>query len=341
MQCMILEEFKAPLVLREREIPSPGEGEAVVKVGATGVCQTDIKIWQGKHPAVRKLPIVPGHEVAGEIVEVGRGVDKSHIGKHVVVFSYHVCGECRYCQEGRESLCSNLKGQIGFNIDGGYAEYLKAPADCLIIISKDIPFEKAAILTDAVATPYHALTSKAKTKPGETVAIIGTGGLGLHAVQIAKMLGARVIAIDISEQALVVAQKMGAEWTIKVPKDGLTKKIIDLSEGRGVDTVVDFTGNPRMEMLALEILKVAGRFVLVAYDSNNPFQVNSQLMVSKELEIYGARWCGRGEFKKCIDLVSSSKVEPFVGEVHPLIEANSILKRLQKGEILGRAVLVP
>ena len=341
MHCMILEEFKAPLVLREREIPTPGEGEVIVKVGASGVCQTDIKIWQGNHPAAMKLPLVPGHEVAGEIVEVGRGVDKSHIGKHVVVFPYHVCGECKFCQEGRDSLCSNVKGQIGFNIDGGFAEYLKAPAECVFFISKDISFEKAAILTDAVATPYHALTSKAKTKAGETVAIIGTGGLGLHAIQIAKILGARVIAIDINEQALVVAQEMGAEWTIKVTEDVLTKKIIDLSEGRGIDAVVDFTGNPRMEMLALEILKVAGRFVLVAYDFNNPFQVNSPLVVSKELEIYGARWCGRGEFKQCIDLVSGSKVEPFVGEVHPLIEANSILKRLQKGEILGRAVLVP
>ena len=341
MKCMVLEEFGAPLVPREREIPTPGDGEAILKVGACGVCQTDLKVTQGKHPSVKRLPLIPGHEVAGKVVEVGKGVDKHYIGKHAVVFNYLVCGTCAFCRAGRHSLCAHLKGSIGMSRDGGYSEYVKVPDECLYPISDAIPFEKAATLTDAVATPYHALTSKAKIQKGETVAVIGVGGLGLNAIQIARVLGARVVAVDVKEKALDMARKLGAGWTINVTKDNLLKETMALTEGRGVDAVIELTGKPEMEQLGLEILKVAGRFVLVAYNTSNPFQVKSFLMVSKELEVYGARWCGRDEFKQCIDLVSDSKVDPVVGEVHPLSEANLALNRLQKGEILGRAVLVP
>lgn len=152
MKSMALERFGSPLVLRNRDIPVPGHGDVTLKVGACGVCQTDLKICQGKHPAARNVPIVPGHEVAGEIVQVGHGVSKDHIGKRAVIYSYQVCGECVFCTKGRESLCVNVKGQVGMSMDGGYAEYIKIPADALFFIGKDMDFERAATLTDAVAT---------------------------------------------------------------------------------------------------------------------------------------------------------------------------------------------
>jgi len=341
MQSMVLEEFGAPLVLRDREIPVPDEGEVVLKVRACGVCQTDLKICHGKHPGARKVPLIPGHEVAGEIVQVGKGVDKIPIGKHAVVYNYLICGECEFCRAGRENLCTAIKGTVGFSRDGGFAEYIKVPSKCVLLIDSHVAFEKAAIMTDAVVTPYHALTSKAKTKEGDIVAIMGVGGLGVHAIQIAKMLGAKVMAIDVKDEALSLARDMGADWTLAVRIEGTRKQIMDLTKGRGVDTVVELTGNIDMENLSLNILKPAGRMVVVAYNLSGPFQVNSSLVVSKELEIYGSRWCGREEFKKCIDLVADAKIEPFVGEVHPLKEANSILDRLEKGDIIGRAVLVP
>ena len=171
MKCMVLEEFNASLVLRERDTPTPGPGETILRVGAAGACRTDLKIWHGNHPAAGKLPLVPGHEIAGEVVEVGKGVDNNIKGRHAVVFAYLSCGECRFCKTGQEPLCSNLKGQIGFNLDGGFAEYVRVPLNSLFFIRPDIPFEQAAILADAVATPYRALTSKIKIRPGETLAV--------------------------------------------------------------------------------------------------------------------------------------------------------------------------
>ncbi len=340
MLCMVLEEFGAPLVQAEREIPVAGKGDVILKVGACGVCQTDLKVWSGSHPAVKHLPIVLGHEVAGEIVDAGPGVEETHLGKRAVIFLYNTCGACKFCREKRESLCINLKGQVGMTMDGGYAEYIKVPVGLAYQISDHVPFEKAAILTDAVVTPYHALVSKARVQPDELVALFGTGGLGLHAVQIAKVLGAKVIAVDISDQALKLAESMGADWTLK-SGEALFEQIRDISGDKAVDVVVDFTGHPEMEALALDVLGPGGKFVTVAYNPAKSFPANSFLIVSKELEIYGARWCGSGDFEKCIELVSSSKVVPHVDEVYPLAEANDVLEKLERGEFVGRAVLIP
>ena len=338
---MVLEAFGAPLVLQERDIPLPHEGEVLLKVEACGVCQTDLKICQGKHPAVRDVPVIPGHEVAGEIVEVGKNIDKGYFGKRVVVYAYNVCGECEFCRAGRESLCANLKGQVGFSMPGGFSEYIRIPANSVFTIDDHVPYEKAAILTDAVVTPYHAIKSKARVKEGETIAVIGVGGLGLHAIQIAKLFGAKVIAIDLKELSLKLAKDMGADWTIKGDDVDLPATVKEITSGQGVNTVLELTGNPDVESLATRLLKISGKLVLMAYNTSQPFQVNSLTMVSREIEIYGARWCGREEFKECVELVSAGKIEPYVGEVHPLLKANSILKRLQEGEILGRAVLIP
>ncbi|MCJ7782707.1 MAG: alcohol dehydrogenase catalytic domain-containing protein [Desulfobacterales bacterium] len=341
MKCMVLEEFNASLVLRERDRPTPGPGETILRVGAAGACRTDLKIWHGNHPAAGKLPLVPGHEIAGEVVEVGKGVDKDIKGRHAVVFAYLSCGECSFCKTGHEPLCTHLKGQIGFNLDGGFAEYVKVPLNSLFFIRPDIPFEQAAILADAVATPYRALTSKIKIQPGETLAVIGAGGLGIHAVQIARAFGARVLAIDINGKALAMARVMGAEKTLLVTQEDPTEEMRDLSEGKGVDAVIEFVGKPEMQRAALHMLKVAGRFAAVGYNADSPFQVNSQLLVSKELKIYGSRSCGRKDLQEVIDLVSTSKIKPFVAECHPLLEANLVLSKLERGQMVGRSVLVP
>jgi alcohol dehydrogenase, propanol-preferring len=338
---MVLEEFNAPLVPRDREMPTPNAGEVILKVGGCGICRTDLKVWSGIHPAIKKLPQVLGHEVAGEVVEVGKSVDKGLLGKHAVIYFYLSCGTCLFCRSGREILCNNLKGQIGFNLDGGYAEYVKAPADCLFLIRPDIPLTQAAIITDAIATPYRALTSKAKIQPGQLLAVIGAGGLGLHALQIARALGARVIAMDINEKALAMAKELGAEGTFQMTKDDPTEAIMELSGGEGFDAVMDFVGKPSIQSLGLNLLKVAGKFVAVGYNPTDSFPVNSMRLVSRELEIYGSRSCGRNDLKETIELVSSGKVKPVVAECHPLSEATAALRKLEQGDLIGRSVLVP
>ena len=341
MECMVLEAFNEPLALRERPIPTPGDDEVVIKVGACGICRTDLKVWSGSHPAIRKLPQVLGHEVAGEVVEIGKSVDKGLLGKRAVIYFYLSCGVCRFCMSGREILCTQLKGQIGFNRDGGYAEYVKTPADSLFLIPRNLAFEKAAIITDAIATPYRAITAKAKIQPGQTMAVMGAGGLGLHAVQIARALGARVFAMDINEKALTMAEKVGAEKVFLVTNEDPLEEILELTGGEGFDVVMDFVGKPRMELLGLNLLKVAGKFVAVGYIPTDSFQVQSMRLVSRELEIYGSRSCGRQDLKETIDLVSSGKVKPMVAEFYPLAEANTALLKLELGDLIGRSVLIP
>jgi propanol-preferring alcohol dehydrogenase len=341
MKSMVLEKFNASLVLRERDRPTPGPGETILRVGAAGACRTDLKIWHGNHPAVEKLPLIPGHEIAGEVVEVGKGVDKNIKGRHAVVFAYLSCGECSFCKTGDEPLCTRLKGQIGFNLDGGFAEFVKVPLTSLFFIRPEIPLEQAAILADAVATPYRALTSKIKIRPGETLAVIGAGGLGIHAVQIAKALGARVLAIDINGKALAMAREMGAEKTLQITQEDPTEEMGNFSEGKGVDAVIELVGKPEMQRAGLQMLKAAGRFAAVGYNADSLFHVNSQLLVSTELKIYGSRSCGRKDLQEVIDLVSDSKIKPFVAEIYPLLEANLVLSRLEKGQTAGRSVLVP
>ena len=341
MKCMVLEEFNAPLVLREREIPTPGADEVLVKVGGCGICRTDLKVWSGSHPAIRKLPQVLGHEVAGEVVEVGKSVDRGFVGKHAVIYFYLSCGTCSFCRSGREILCTHLKGQIGFNRDGGYAEYVKTPADSLFFIPSDIPLDKAAIITDAIATPYRALKAKAKIQPEQRLAVIGAGGLGLHAVQIARAFGARVVAVDINEKALAMAREVGAEKTYLAVKEDPLEEILDLTGGEGFDAVMDFVGKPTMQALGLHLLKVAGKFVAVGYSPTDSFLVQSMRLVSRELEIYGSRSCGRQDLKETIDLVASGKVKPVVAEFYPLTDANTALRKLELGGLIGRSVLIP
>jgi propanol-preferring alcohol dehydrogenase len=341
MKCMVLEEFRTPLVSRERPLPIAASNEVVMRVGACGVCRTDLKIWAGTHPAIKRLPHILGHEVAGKVVEVGRSVPQEIVGKHALVYFYLSCGTCDFCRKGCENLCSDLKGVIGFTEDGGYSEYIKVPASCLFFIPADVPFVEAAIITDAIATPYRALTSKVRIQPGETLAVIGVGGLGIHALQIARAFGARVIAIDINEKALAVARELGVEETLHMAEDDPRERILELSRGKGIDAVADFVGKPQTQMLGLDVLKTAGRFVAIGYNPVDPFHVNSQFLVSREVEIYGSRACGRKDLKETIDLVTNAKVKPFVGEAYPLAEANVALEKLERGDLVGRLVLVP
>ena len=184
MRAAVLEEFGTPLNIRQVEVPRIGPEEVLVRVRNCGVCGTDLKIKAGKSgPA--PLPMIMGHEAAGEVVEVAPGIAEFQPGDRVVVNFYIACGQCRYCRRGRDTLCDNLR-QHGFNTDGGYAEYMKTRAANLCKVPDHVPLEQACILADAVATPYHAVTERAQVGPGTTVALIGTGGVGLHALQMAN-----------------------------------------------------------------------------------------------------------------------------------------------------------
>ncbi len=340
MRCMVLEKYNAPLAARERPIPAAGSDDAIVKVGACGLCGTDLKIWHGMHPALKQLPLVPGHEIAGEVVEVGKLVDRALLGRRAVVYCYLSCGECRFCKAGSEILCTQIKGQIGFNLDGGFAEYVKVPVQNLFFVPPDLPFEEAAIITDAIATPYRALTTKAALQAGETLVVIGSGGLGVHAVQIARALGATVFAVDINDAALALAQQAGAHAVFNSGSGDVGATILELTRG-GADVVMDFVARPATQQLGIRLLRAGGKFVSIAYGADNLLEINSQQLVSRELQVFGSRSCARKDLQETIDLICQRKIRSIIAQRYPLAEANLAMAKLAQGECVGRMVLIP
>jgi len=339
MKAMVLREFNRPL--REEEVPVPqiGDKDVLIRVKACGVCYTDVKITSGLLNDVT-LPRVPGHEVSGEVAAKGNSVSNLKEGDRVCVYFYLNCGQCEPCLERRENLCLNLRGRIGFYSDGGYAEYVKVPATHAFKIPESLPIEEAAILADAVATPLHALREQAKVKGGETVAVLGVGGLGIHAIQLGRLLGGRVLAIDLDRRKLEAAKEWGAE-VFEGGGEGLTESILSATGKKGVDVVLDLVGKNETFQDSLSFLKRGGRYVLVGYSFERPFSFFPRVVMGNEFTLVGSRASRRSELKEVIQWAGEGRIKPLVSQIVPLTQANRVLERLKKNEVLHRVVLRP
>jgi len=340
MRAAILKQFNTPLVIEEVPDPLPEPGWVLVRVRACGLCGTDLKIASGVLPFVH-TPLIPGHEIAGEISKVGKGVTNVAPGDRVAVYNYITCGQCSACLQGWDALCSNLAGFVGFTVNGGFAELVKVPANNVFLIPNQISFEEAAILSDAVATPYHALLKRAQAQAGQTVAILGVGGLGLHAVQIAKVMGLRVLAVDVEQAHLELAAKLGAEVVINCAKQSLAEAIASETSGRGVDVVLEMSGNAQAATDGLSLLATRGKMILIGYSPVHPLKVFAQAMVFKELEIHACRASTRQDLVEVIEWVSTGKIKPLIHGVMPLLEINQAYEKIKSSQVIGRLVLQP
>src|SRR5271167_5216196 len=215
MKAAILREFKTPLSIEDVAQPYPDTHEVLIEVEACGVCHSDLHVADGDWPQlvpITKRPLILGHEIAGRVIKKGPSVDHLEVGDHVgVPWVYWTCGECDFCREGNENLCSKQK-ITGVTVDGGYAEFVKAPASHATKIPDELTAVDAAPLFCAGVTVYRALRH-AKIQPGQRLAVFGVGGLGQIAVQIGAGLGAAVIAIDVSDEKLAQAKTYGASAT--------------------------------------------------------------------------------------------------------------------------------
>jgi 2-desacetyl-2-hydroxyethyl bacteriochlorophyllide A dehydrogenase len=337
MKAMVLSQYNTPLEVHDREVPRAEPGEVLLKVKACGICQTDLKIIRGAiPPPIVTLPHVLGHEVVGEIVAVGKTVSGLQEGDVGVVYSYVTCHNCEFCLAGRENLCIHLE-RIGFEREGGFAEYLKVPAYNFCSFSKDRPVEKMAIVADAIGTPYHAITGLAKVRPGQNVLIVGAGGLGIHAVQIAKLCGANVTVVDLDPNARDLARSYGADETLD-PVDA-AEAIADQTGGHGVDAVIEIVGSPETLDWSLPALKSGGKLILVGYAPEHPFALNTMMMHYNEYEIIGCRFVTKAELLELICLVGNGKIKPVVTHTFAFDQANAALETLKEGNSLGRIVL--
>ncbi|MBI2881590.1 MAG: alcohol dehydrogenase catalytic domain-containing protein [Candidatus Tectomicrobia bacterium] len=345
MKAMVLHEIGGPVVLEEREVRKPGIGEALVKTRAAGVGLT-VAILKATPELVTELPRIPGHEIAGDVVEVGEGVANVKPGDRVTCHFYLTCGHCRFCRMGKETLCDHWQGYVGMACDGGYAEYVTLPARNLIPIPEGVSYPDAAIAADAICTPLHACREEGRVGPGDDVLIVGAaGGVGIHGVQMAKLCGGRVIAADITEEKLALARRHGAGETILSGRQSIPEEVLRLTDGKGVDCAIDFVASKVTLEACVASLGKMGRLVIIGFHPAHVFGQSPKFVVDpadvlgKMLEIHGSRYVNMAELGETLEIVRQGKIKPVITEVIPLEEIEGVHRRLLNREIAGRVVV--
>jgi propanol-preferring alcohol dehydrogenase len=340
MKAMLLRGPNMPFELVERPDPVAGAGEAVARVLT---CGSGLTIQHAKAGRRRiPFPRIIGHEITGEIVELGAGVTGLSVGDAVTAYFYLNCGHCRWCLANYEPLCSNGGGNVGLNCDGGYAEYIKLPAHIFIALPDGLDHRNHAaqigVITDALATPYKVLR-RARVKAGETVAVIGAGGgLGIHQLMMAKWAKARVIAVEIAANKFEACRSAGADVVVNPKSGDMVEALLDLTGGEGVDVVVDYISTTATLEAGAKALGRHGRLVTLG-GAGQPFKASAMDLLNKEQELLGSRYVTRTDILEACDLVARGEVFPLVTELRPLEEAEAVHARVEKGEVIGRAAL--
>jgi 6-hydroxycyclohex-1-ene-1-carbonyl-CoA dehydrogenase len=328
-----------PLELRIVPRPTPGPGELLVRVVACGLCHSDLHYLDHGTPTFKTPPLILGHEISGTVVDVGPGVSPERIGEGVVLSSISTCGACAACRTGRENQCA-VQRMIGNSVDGGLTEYVVWPARDAFSIPPELPLEDASVIADALTTAYHAVVRRGRLVAGETVAIFGCGGVGLSAVQVAAMTGARVIAIDIDPTKLALARAFGAELAYDAKDPDLVKALKRATSG-GPDLAIEAIGKPEVQEQALSVVRTGGRLVLLGFAAK-PMSLPGGRVTFRELEIIGTLGCRNVDFPVVIDLVRRGKlaITPLVSHRHRLEEVNAGLDALRAGTGIRHIVVI-
>ncbi|MDX9799728.1 MAG: alcohol dehydrogenase catalytic domain-containing protein [Spirochaetia bacterium] len=338
MKAWVLEKYNSPLVLKDVPLPPVGDDDVLVRVKAAGICGTDMKIYTGKLDGIIKLPHIPGHEGAGEIVETGKNVKRLKPGDRGIVYHYIPCRDCGLCRTGRENICFEIK-RTGFELDGAFAEYIAIPAyNFCPVDDHKVLWAEMAVLPDAVLTPYHALKALGKVKSGVKVLVIGLGGLGLHAVLLGKMLGAEVAGADIRDKSLAEATRFGADVVFNPESQDPVSAIREWTEGFGADVVLDGVGTAVTFPWALKSLKKGGKLVLMGYDPLKPVPLDALGMHYNEWEIIGSRLGTKQELIELINYVKNGTLKPIVSSEMEMSSLNKVFDGSMLDSIYGRIV---
>ena len=297
----------APEDLRIEEVatPTPGPGEVLVRVHACGVCASDLHVVQGITPSAH-LPIILGHEAAGVVADVGDGVEDWMPGDRVLVPAGRYCGQCPMCVGGRENLCP-FQHVLGVTTDGAQADHTIAPAHMLVPVPGGLPLDQAAILADAVATPYHAL-KRGGINEDMTCVVVGLGGLGMHAIQLARLTGAHVIGVDVDEVSLQRGLEWGAHEVVDASDGGAAAQVRQLTEG-GVDRAFEFVGLQATAHDAIKCLRPGGRATLVGISRERLSTMPLGLFVAQELEVVGSFGSTSQDINELVDLVEAGRLD--------------------------------
>jgi alcohol dehydrogenase, propanol-preferring len=340
MRAVELPAIGSPLRLTERPIPEPGPGDVRVRVEACGVCGSDLFLQKGGFGAAVSLPVIPGHEAAGIVDALGAGVTGVTVGDQVALYYITTPSDDPWAARGRPNISPDVR-RMGVDVDGAFAEYVLRPAAALIRPRAPVPPAVLAVLTDAVATPLHGLKRVARLQPGETLVVLGVGGLGSNAVQLGKAFGARVIAVTRSAAKLRLARDLGADETVPADEGDPVAAVKALTGGHGPDVVIQCVGSAAVDEQAIAMGGPGGRVVLIGA-SLDPFQARAVDIFWRELAVLGSRGFVPDDIRDAIDLYldGTITVDHLVMSVRPLEAANDALDDLRAGHVL-RSVLLP
>jgi 2-desacetyl-2-hydroxyethyl bacteriochlorophyllide A dehydrogenase len=334
----------APLALEELPRTAPGHGEVRVEVRGCGICGTDLHIAVEGSIQPPKTPITLGHEAAGVVAEIGPGVSGWKPGDRVAIFPNVACGACYACREGREVLC--LSAQVlGINRDGAFADSVLLPASCLLPLPAAVSFSAGAIAADAVSTAYRAVVGRGALRAGERVAVFGCGGLGIHGIKVARLLGASaIIAVDVAPGGLRRAREAGATETVDAGDGEAPKRVRALTGGEGVDLALEFVGLRGTVTEALRSLKRGGRAVVAGVGPDRVELPPLRSFVGSELSLLASMGFTRDDVATVLDLAASGRLDlaSSVTEEIPLRAINEGFRRAfaKEGDPI-RIVVVP
>ena len=317
--------------------PKPGPGEVVLRVRAAGICRTDLHLIHNFRHELDH-PVILGHEIAGEVVAGGEDLGNLRAGQLVVAHHKLVCGKCRQCMRGRETLCENAS-VLGIDRDGGFAEYVTTQTTRVLSLPATVSPAAGAALTCGGVTAYHALRTIAQVAPSDIVLVLGTGGVGLFAVQVAKSAGAEVIAADVRPRALQRAVALGARQSIEVDPQN-PRHLTEQLGSNAVDIVLDLVGNPECVNALASTVRLGGRYIVTSGRTEDKVAIDPFSLFRKELSFVGARGSSLAELKDVLQLAAEGRLDSNVTVEAPLSRGPELLRRVDGGEVIGRAVIV-
>jgi NADPH:quinone reductase-like Zn-dependent oxidoreductase len=342
MRAVVLRQFGPAENLTVEEVPAPSAdtlrpGEALLRVEAVGVCYHDLINRMGNLPRT-KLPSILGHEIAGTVTAIGPEVRGVAVGQRVATIQRAPCGRCDLCRRDRASLCK--EGLFfGEESPGGYASWVVAPEQALAVVPAGLDMNEAAICACTLGTALHVARTRGRVQAGEQVLITGaSGGVGLHAIQMVRHLGARPIAVTSSPDKAARLHEAGAEEVIIAPDLQFAREARRRTGGRGADVVLEITGALTFDQ-SLRSLAPAGRLVVVGNLETKMVEINPGLIILKELEIIGSFATSTAELREVFELVAAGRLKPIVTGVMPLREAAAAHRILQDRGVFGRMVL--
>lgn len=323
----------------EFPVPTPGQGEVLVQVETCSIGLTVLNCVNGDlsdDPAL--LPRVPGHEYVGIVRAVGPGADPGLIGKRIVPYFYLSCGSCEHCVRGDDSRCTRLAGWVAVHRDGGYAPWTTLPAHNAIVVPDALDAVAASAVPDAVSTPFHVCNTRARIGPRDRVVVFGAaGGIGIHMVKMAQLLGAQVAGVELTEEKLAI---VAAEGALPVRGDDLGTLEHGLWDGRRPTVVIDLVGADATLRWGQDALDMGGRLIVLTTFRNRSAAYDPRDLVFREISLIGSRYASRSEVTAAAELVASGRITPVISRSVGPGEVLDVHAELRAGTLVGRGVLV-